>query len=267
MQEKTALVTGASSGLGMAFARKLASEGYNLILVARREKRLKDLSTELTKKYSIKSDFLIADLSKMEGIEKLTEELSKVSDIDVLINCAGFGLVGSFIELDLERQLDMIYVHDIASYILIRKILPKMVENNSGLIINVSSMSGLMHRYGNVTYTTTKAFLVILSESLQEKLKKTNIKIQALCPGMTRTEYHDTKDLKDFDTSDIPKSMWMSADEVVNRSLKAARKGKTIFVPGVKNRISLWFSNSRLFIKIIRYFVSKRETDQILPKK
>ncbi len=259
MSEKTALITGASSGIGKSFAEILAKEGYNLILVARRKQKLDTLAETLTKQFSIEAKVLVADLSKIEQIKVVEEAIKSLDNIDILVNNAGFGLSSSFAEGNYERQLDMVNIHVVASYMLSRATVPVMLRVNKGLIINVSSMSGLMTKLGDVTYTTTKAFLIVLSESLQEELKDTNIKIHALCPGMTYSEFHDTKDLEKFDRSTVPKRLWMSSKEVATKSLRAARKGKVVYVPGFLNRLSLLLSKL-VFVRIIsQWFIKRNE--------
>ena len=257
--EKTALITGASSGIGKSFAEILAKEGYNLILVARRKQKLDELAETLTNQFSIESKVIVADLSKIEQIKAVEESIKSLDNIDILVNNAGFGLSSSFTEDNYERQLDMVNIHVVASYMLCRAVVPIMLRKNEGLIINVSSMSGLMTKFGNVTYTSTKAFLIVLSESLQEELRNTKIQIHALCPGMIYSEFHDTKELEEFDRSAVPKRLWMSSKEVVIKSLKAARKGKVVYVPGFLNKLSLFFSNMVLVRRISQWFISRNE--------
>ena len=259
MSEKTALITGASSGIGKSFAEILAKEGYNLILVARRKQKLDELAKTLADRFSIESKVVVADLSKIEQIKTVKETIKSLDRLDILVNNAGFGLSSSFAEGDYERQLDMVNIHVVASYLFCRVAVPIMLRENEGLIINVSSMSGLMTKFGNVTYTATKAFLITLSESLQEELRNTNIKIHALCPGMTYSEFHDAKELEEFDRSTVPKRLWMSSNQVATKSLKAARKGKVVYVPGFLNRLSLFFSKMVLVRRISQWFISRNE--------
>ena len=256
---KIALITGASSGIGKSFAQQLAEEGYNLILVDRRKQKLEDLADDLSARYSTESQIIVADLSDLDQINKVVSNIETLGRLDILINNAGFGLSSSFATGDASRQLDMVKVHVLASFALSRAAMPVMLKRNEGLVINVSSMSGLMIKYGDVTYTATKSFLIVLSESLQEELRKTNIKIHALCPGMTYSEFHDTKDLENFDRSTVPKGLWMSSAKVVQKSLKAARRGKTVFVPGFLNRVSIFFSNIAVFRKISQWYIDKQE--------
>jgi len=253
-----AVITGASSGIGEAFARGFAVMGFNLIIIARRENKLQELAVELQKKHEIAVLTIKADLSKIEEIDAVYEKLRETKNITFLVNNAGYGIPGSFIENDLTKQIDMINVHNIASFQLCKAVLPQMVERNTGTIINVSSISGLIVKYGNVTYTATKAFLITLSEALQEELKHTNIKIQALCPGMTESGFHDTKELERFDKTSVPKKFWMSSNEVAQKSLEALSKKKTIYVPGFRNRLIVTLSNSKIFGKIIKSLVKRK---------
>jgi len=259
VSEKTALITGASSGIGKSFAEILAKEGYNLILVARRKHKLDELAESLANQFLVDSKVIVADLSKTEQIKNVEETIKSLDHIDILVNNAGFGLSSSFAKGNYERQLAMVNVHVVASYLLSRAAVPIMLKKNEGLIINVSSMSGLMTKFGDVTYTTTKAFLITFSESLQEELRNTNIKIHALCPGMTYSEFHDTKELEEFDSSTVPKRLWMSSAEVATKSLKAARKGKVVFVPGFLNRMSLFLSKLLLVRRISQWAISRNE--------
>lgn len=259
VSKKTALITGASSGIGKSFAEILAKEGYNLILVARRKQKLDELAETLTERFSIESTVIVADLSKIEQIKTVEEAIKSLDHIDILVNNAGFGLSSSFAKGNYERQIDMVNIHVVASYIFCRAAVPVMLRENEGLIINVSSMSGLMTKFGDVTYTTTKAFLIVLSESLQEELRDTKIKIQALCPGMTYSEFHDTEELEEFDRSAVPKKLWMSSNEVATKSLRAARKGKVVYVPGFLNRLFLFFSKMVLVRRLSRWFISRNK--------
>ena len=161
----TALVTGASSGIGAVFARQLAARGYDLILVARREKRLAALATELEQRHPIAVQVVAADLSDPTGIGRVERHIAELAAIDILVNCAGFGAAGTFVEVGLTRQLNMIQVHVVASVRLSRAVIPGMIARGSGAIINVSSLTALMPGAINSTYSATKAYLLSFSES------------------------------------------------------------------------------------------------------
>ena len=237
-ESHTALITGASSGIGAAYARQLAAKGYNLILVARREDRLIGLATELQERHPITAEVLAADLTRSTDVKRVLKRITELDDLDLLINNAGFGAPGSFAELNLAPQLDMIRLHVIASVCLTRAALPGMIERQRGAIINVSSIAGLKPIPGSATYSSTKAYLNVFSEALQAELHGTGVKIQALCPGFTRTEFHDTPEHRGFGRSEIPEAMWMSADEVVAQSLSGLGRNRVVFIPGIRYRLA-----------------------------
>jgi short-subunit dehydrogenase len=156
--------------------------------------------------------------------------------LELLIHSAGFGTTGSFITKDVESQVDMVMVHDVAAVRLTRAAIPAMIARGRGAIIHVSSIAAWSSAPGNATYSATKAFLNTFCEGLQAELAGTGVRVQALCPGFTITEFHDTAEFKGFKRSAMPRSFWMSADEVVTQSLRALRSSQVIVVPGLKNR-------------------------------
>lgn len=237
-ENKTALITGASSGIGKVFAEKLAALGWNLILVARRKALLEKLAVELNGKYLIKVEVFSADLSQIEDIKKLEKLIIHEKNLQMLVNNAGFGVkVGSFVESDIEKQTDMINVHITATMRLCRTVLPVMLAQKKGYIINVSSIAAFAPIPEGINYGATKNYIVSLSEWLQIELKGTNIKVQALCPGFTYTGFHDTEEFEQNHRSRKPKMMWSSAEKVVEESLRALKRNKVIIIPGLKNRI------------------------------
>jgi len=230
-----ALITGASAGIGVEFARQLAAQGFDTVLVARREKRLKELATELQEKYSIKVEVLVADLAKQTDINSVVGRIMELDKLDVLINNAGFGTRGYFENAPLEPQIDMISVHVLAPVYFCRAALPKMIQRDRGVIINVSSMAIDILVPQNVMYCATKAFEKIFTETLALELEGTGVRVQALCPGFTHTDFHFTETFKEFDKSSVPKDMWMTTEEVVKLSLKAFQDDKVVFIPGAIN--------------------------------
>jgi len=241
-----ALITGASSGIGAAFARQLAARGYDLILVARRSERLAQLAAELEEQHAISAQTLVADLSTADGVARVVDRVAGLEALDMLVNNAGFGIVGKFAEDDLARHMDMIHVHVIASVHLCRAALPAMIARRRGSIINVSSISAFVP-VGNVTYTSTKAYLVAFSEALQVELAGAGVRVQALCPGFTYTEFHDTPALAGkFDRSRFPRMMWMPAEKVAAKSLKALERGRVVYIPGLGNRLLVAAARSRM---------------------
>lgn len=241
----TAFITGASSGIGEAFARALADQNFNLILIARRKEKLEELKSELGKNQEIKIQVFEADLSKMDDVECLYSYISNLGDLDVLINNAGFGTRGYFADVPFDSQKDMLFVHNVAPVYFCKAALQIMMRRSRGAIINVASMAAIVHLPQNVIYNATKTFLKVFSETLNIELENTGIKTQCLCPGLTRTEFHQVGDFKEFDRSLIPESAWMSAEEVVKLSLdkfSEAAQDEVVFIPGEHNQAlaKLW---------------------------
>jgi short-subunit dehydrogenase len=251
-KSRSALITGASSGIGAAFAHKLAARGYGLVLVARRKEQLEQLRDELTAAHTIRADVHVADLADAEAAESLAARVAEMADLELLVNNAGFGTMGHFADADIERQLDMIRVHVLAAVRLSRAALPGMIRRGSGGIVNVSSIGAWLACAGNVQYAATKAYLNTFSEGLQDELRGTAVRVQALCPGFTYTEFHDAGGMQEFDRSQVAKWMWMSPDDVVDYSLKKLAGRVTIVIPGWKNRVLARILRSRVLQPIIR---------------
>ena len=228
---KTALITGASSGLGAEFAVQLAERGYDLILVARREDHLKELGDTLQSKYGVMTLPLSLDLSLVEDINKVINVILDNSKIELLINNAGFGTVGRFSRVEPNKELAMMNVHMIAPVMLCRAILPGMISRNKGSIINVSSLAGIMP-IRSVLYGSTKSFMISFSEALQDELRDSQVHVQALCPGFFLSEFHDTKEFTKFSRSSIPRFLWMTSQQVVTQSLESLHKRGGICIPG-----------------------------------
>lgn len=247
-EPRTALITGASSGLGASFARQLAARGYQLILVARRQERLERLAAELGARHALRVEVLPADLSQTAGIERVVERIVGQPTLDLLVNNAGFGTTGPFTASDPARQLAMIQVHVVASVRLCQAALPGMIRRGRGSIINVSSVVALLPPLpGNVTYTATKSYLARFSEALQLELSGSGVRVQALCPGLTRTEFHSSPEFKDFGPARTPALLWMTADQVVSRSLRALENGRgVIYVPGWQNKLIVLLFGNRI---------------------
>lgn len=258
---KTALITGASSGIGAAFARKLAQEGYNLVLIARREERLIDIKFKLEDQHNVQVHYIPADLSKEADIINVENYIHSNEALDLLVNNAGFSVTGKFSTLELEDHLAMINVHVIASVRFSHAALPAMIKTARGAIINVSSMAALLP-LRNVTYSATKAYLVTFSQALQNELTGSGVMVQALCPGFTYSEFHDNRQRVGFRRSDIPRFLWGEADAVVEASLVALPKGKLIVIPGAINRILVAIGTNGITAPIIRrasQIISKRK--------
>ncbi len=258
----SALITGASSGIGAAFARRLAADGYHVVLVARREQKLRALAQELQERYphAPAAEVLVADLANVIDVERIEAHIHSMNQLDLLINNAGFGTSGKFAEIDLGKQLDMVHVHINATMRLTRAALPAMIAAQKGFIINVSSIAAYLSNPENVTYCATKAYLNRFSESLQLELNDTGVRVQALCPGFTYSEFHDTSEYEEFTREQIPKQLWMSAEELVEQSLGALKSKKVIFIPGWRNRWIVASLNpvTQPVIRAIRQFFRKK---------
>lgn len=239
-----ALITGASSGIGEEFARQLAADGHDLVLVARREDRLAALAAELAARHGVAVDVVAADLATAEGIESVERAVAERSALGLLVNNAGFGTNGKFLDVALERSLEMIAVHITASVRLMKAALPAMVARRSGAVINVSSVAAFYTSAGGANYGATKAYLNSFSEALQQELSGTGVTVQALCPGFTYSGFHDTPEYAGFDRSALPSKLWMTAEAVVGESLESVGNGKVIVVPGAQYKMMVALANS-----------------------
>jgi short-subunit dehydrogenase len=220
-----ALVTGATVGIGESFTRLLASKGYNIALVARDEVRLHERAGELREKYGIQTFVLPADLATKGGV-KLVEKYIQSYEIEVLINNAGFAINKTFTLSNLGDEQDLLNVLVRTPMRLMHVILPGMKERKSGTIINVSSVAGFI---AGGTYSAAKSYLTVLSESLNADLKGSGVKVSALCPGFTRTEFHQRARMK---MKGLPSFMWLNADKLVAKAWKDAQANKPLSIPG-----------------------------------
>lgn len=225
---KTALVTGASAGIGAVFARKLAARGYHVVLVARRADRLEALARELSQ-----SETLPADLTDPAGLERVA---ARARNVDLLVNNAGFGARGYFWEAPLATQEAMHRLHVMATMRLCHAALGGMAERRAGAIINVSSVAAFAATPGNVSYCSTKTWMNAFSEGLMLEVRSRGlpIRIQALCPGFVLSEFHDVMRV---DRRTVPKNWWLDAEYVVEQSLRALDRGRFLVIPSVRYRI------------------------------
>jgi len=220
-----ALVTGATVGIGESFTRLLASKGYNIALVARDEVRLHERAGELREKYGIQTFVLPADLATKSGV-KSVEKYIQSYEIEVLINNAGFAINKVFTASDLDDEQDLLNVLVRTPMRLMHVILPGMKERKSGTIINVSSVAGFI---AGGTYSAAKSYLTVLSESINADLKGSGVKVSALCPGFTRTEFHKRARMK---MKGLPSFLWLNADKLVAKAWKDAQANKPVSIPG-----------------------------------
>jgi short-subunit dehydrogenase len=228
-----ALVTGASAGIGAAFARALAAGGHDLVLVARRQGRLETLAKEVAERHGVAATVETADLAEEADLARLVAAVAADAP-DVLVNNAGFGTLGRFAELDAERELEEIRLNVLALVRLTHAALPGMLARRSGGIVNVSSLAGESPGPFTATYSATKAYVTSFSESLYEELRGSGVVVQALLPGFTRTEFQEVAGV---DPNLVPPFAWMSAERVAALSLQALARGEAVCVPGVGNRL------------------------------
>jgi short-subunit dehydrogenase len=224
-----ALVTGASAGLGVEFARQLSKRGYRLVLAARRKDRLDELAKELGKARAV-----AIDLSKKDSAAKLLADLEANGEtVDLLVNNAGFGLIGRFAELDAKRERQMIDLNVGTLTDLCRAVAPQMIARKSGGILNVASTAAFQAGPKMAVYFATKAFVLSLSEALHEELKPHGVKVSCLCPGPTRTEFGD---VAGFGGNGMFDKVAMNAPEVVKAGLDGIEKNKAVVIPGLINK-------------------------------
>jgi short-subunit dehydrogenase len=222
-----ALVTGASSGIGATFAKRLAKNGYSLILVARRRDRLEALARELGG-----AEILVADLTNDHDLKRVEERIAAAPDLELLVNNAGFGTIGRFFDVPVDGQDQMHRLHVIATVRLAHTALRGMVARGRGAVINVSSVAGFGNSPGNVSYCATKTWMNSFTEGLYLDLKSAGspVKVQCLCPGFTLSEFHDVIHM---DRKSVPGWLWTRAEDVVDTSIEGLRQGKLFVVPGL----------------------------------
>jgi short-subunit dehydrogenase len=251
----TALITGASSGIGKTFAKKLAQQGYDLIIVARREERLQALAQELREQYSGNITIITADLSEKAGVQKILEAIQSCEDLDLLVNNAGFSVYANFMDVPLEKHLEMIHLHIDATVRFCYAALPKMKERRKGAIINVSSFGGFIPMPKNATYNATKAYLISFSDSLSYEVAQFGITIQVLCPSFTRTEIFDIAGLPPENVP-IPYFAWMSTDEVVTASLNGLKTKRRIVTPRLMYQLGRRFLNLPIINHLFKWYMN-----------
>lgn len=229
---KWALVTGATSGIGESFTRLLARDGYNIVLAARDENRLLERAFSLREKFGIDTRVVRADLSTRDGLSEV-ENILREMKIEVLINNAGYGLNKAFSQSDIADEQQVLDVLVTAPMRLCHVAIPQMKARSSGIIINVSSVAGYI---AGGAYSAMKSYLTVLSESLHTELRGTGVTVMALCPGFTRTEFHQRARMK---MTSLPSFMWLDADQLVRDGWADAQAGKAVSVPGWQYRILL----------------------------
>ncbi|MGW1374864.1 SDR family NAD(P)-dependent oxidoreductase [Streptomyces sp. NPDC002446] len=222
----TALITGATAGIGAAFARRLASDGHSVVLVARDEKRLREQATELHDRHGIEAQVLSADLATEDGIAAVEARLADTKHpVDLLVNNAGFGNKGEYLEVPLADELTMLKVHCEAVLRLTSAAVRGMRERRRGAVVNVASVAAFVPRG---TYGASKAWVVQFTQGAARDLAGSGVRLMALCPGFVRTEFHQRAGMG---TDNIPGWMWLDADKLVDAAMKDLVRGKSLSIP------------------------------------
>ncbi len=234
----SALITGATSGIGKAFAERFARLGYNLIITGRRAGEIRKVASALKKAHGVEVRPIIAEFARERDLLKVIEAARGRTDIEVLVNNAGFGARDGFLEGDIAEGLAMMQVHVLAPVRLMKTVLPPMIKRRKGTIINVASMAAFLPLPGSGLYSATKSFLNSFSESMHMTVAQNGVRVQSLCPGFTHTDFHNKLGMKGRQPN-RGLLRWMEADEVVDASLKALKRGKAVCIPGLLNRILL----------------------------
>jgi uncharacterized protein len=247
MANQLALISGASSGIGEAFARQLAEKGVDLCITGRRQEKLDTIAAELRQRYEVSVDVIVADLATEDGISQVETWIKSHPSITLLINNAGFGARGLFANKPSEKYAEMITVHITAAMRLTSAVLPAMLHAKQGAIINVSSITAFLPLAGNAVYSGTKSFLNSFTQSLSYELKNTGIKVQALVPGFTYSDFHKRPDYSKLNTyASVPKILWMTSEDVAKTSLRALGRNQLFCVPGVLNKLIAFAGKSGL---------------------
>jgi uncharacterized protein len=232
----TALVTGASSGIGAAIAAELAGRGHGVTLVARREDRLRKLAEDLAGKHGVRTETIGADLEDPAARDAMAARITELGlDVEILVNNAGFGHSGDFVRRDRERLLSMIRVNCEALVDLQSRYLPAMVERGRGTVINIASTAAFQPMPGSATYSATKHFVLSLSEGVHEELGGTGVSLTAVCPGPVRTEFMEVSGIGGAEDR-TPGMIWSTAEDVASEAVSGADRGKRVVIPGLMNR-------------------------------
>jgi len=235
---KTALITGASSGIGAAYAEALAAAGLDLILVARSEDKLRALAKQLAEVHARRVEVVTADLTRAGAAAKVHAATQALGlDVDLLINNAGFGTVGSFAKLEAARERDEILLNAAAVVDMAHAFLPAMLEHKRGAIVNVASMAAFQPIPYMSVYAGTKAFVLSFSQSLRGELRNKGVKVLAVCPGPVDTPFFEATGADGL-RGTVPKASIVTADQVVRESLRALRAGRSVVVPGVAFKLA-----------------------------
>ena len=259
MSRGLAVVTGATAGIGREFAEQLGARGHDLLLVARDGVRLAETASVVAAAHGVQAEAFPADLSRDEDVTRLSQRLAASPQLTLLVNNAGFGSRGRLADADPVRQEAMARLHVLAPLRLTRAALPVLLAQRRGGVINVSSVAGFVYSAGNVNYCATKAYLTTFSEGLAAELHGTGVRVQALCPGFTRTEFHARIP---GHVEREPRFAWLSAQAVVDYSLRCLdRGGPVVCVPGLRWRLAV--AVIRLMPRSLIGWVTRRRYNRV----
>ncbi|MBL4884306.1 MAG: SDR family oxidoreductase [Planctomycetaceae bacterium] len=267
LADKWALITGASSGIGEEFAHQLASKGMHLILTARREDKLNDLAQKLFQLHGTKTAVIPIDLVQADGVDQLVSEIRKLPDpVSLVVNNAGFGTVNTIQDCDPQRVADIVQVNIAVVTKLTYEFLPEMIERNDGGVINIGSITAFQPVPYMGVYAASKAYVLHLTEALWAELWDTDVRVLALCPGPTKTEFFDKAGV----TSWLSKNFAHTTTQVVSNALAAYDRNHAFCIPGIKNRLVAFvtrlasrrrvvFESKKVFHKLVTEPTSKKK--------
>ena len=250
-----AAITGASSGFGMIYANRLASEGNDLLIVARRKEKLENVAKDIREKYGVEVETIVADLSRSDDLARVEARVESLSNLKYMINNAGFGGNSAFPNVDVDVETRMILTHCLASMRLSRAALVPMkargLKRDAGYVVNVASIAGFLAGKGAADYCATKAYLISFSKCLQCDARNFGVRVQALCPGFANTEFHDSETMRNSNIKQIyPEIIWQRADKVVDASLRSLRRRfrpNVVCIPTVFYKLAWFFGASSIF--------------------
>ena len=252
---KNALITGATSGIGASFARKLGKEKYNLYITGRRVEIIEKLACDLREKYNIEVTVILVDFTIPKEVDCLLKKI-KMVPFDFLINNVGFGHEKKFFDDTYKKQNEMIEAHIISFCKITHLVSKNMINNRRGNIINVSSLAGFSPASFNHLYSATKSFIITFTESLYLELSPLGIRVQVLCPGFTRSDFHKSLNIKEKTFKNKGLIRWMEADKVTTLSLKSLNKQGGLYIPGLSNKIL--YILIKTLPKRLYYFLAKK---------
>ena len=262
---RTALITGASAGIGLAFAKAFAEQGFDLVLTARREEQLREIATKLEKEFGIRTWVIQGDLADPQVPQRIFDATQKLGvAIDALVNNAGYGLRGTFANTQWQDQAKFIQVMATAVGHLCHLFLPGMVARGYGRIINVASVSGILPGSPGMTlYGATKSFVIQLSETLHLEYQQKGVHVCASCPGFTYTDFQRNAEIDHITDRQVPKMLWMETDVVARGSIEAVMRGNPRYIPGIVNKLGVILAE-KILPRRVALWVAKSQMKDLL---